>query len=266
MKYKIISINYIAAILMFAITLFSSCGDETDFSPYVESIPAANASVKFQHVAVPTGANFTVNWFLNNVKTSSVLVIDDLPKGISYGGSYPVAINYATVPAGSLNMKVEIPATSTVEASTLFTSTLALEGGKNYTTFVVGASPDYSAYTVLDDLTVGDPTKTYVRFLNVISNSPIAGYDLSINQLSSNAVIYSGVAYLGGNNTFIPITPIPDLESTTYEVQLREVGTTTIVAKFTFTPRKGRVYTFYSYGLVGGPTANVPKLTYYTNK
>lgn len=266
MKNKIIFINKIASLLMFAITLFTSCGDETDFAPYVEYVPSANASVKFQHVAVPSGANFTVNWFLNDVKTSSVLVTTGLPKGISYGGQYPAAINYTTVPAGSPNMKVEIPATETVAASTLFTSPLVLEGGKNYTTFVVGTSPDYSAYTVSDDLTVGDPTKTYVRFLNVISNSPIDGYDLSIKELNSNAVIYSGVTYLEGNNAFIPITPIPDLESTTYEVQLRTVGTTTIIAKFTFTPRKGRVYTFYSYGLVGGPTANVPKLTYYTNK
>lgn len=268
MKNKIISINKIAILLTFAIILFSSCGDETDFAPYAESIPEANASVKFQHVANgPAGVNFRVNWLLNDVKTSSVLLTTvAMPLGILYAGQYPAAINYATVPAGSPNMKVEIPATATVAASTLFTSPLVLEGGKNYTTFVVGASPDYSAYTVLDDLTVGDPTKAYIRFLNVISNSSVAGYDLSISQLNSNAVIYSGVTYLKGNSAFIPITPIPDLESTTYEVQLRTVSTATIVARFTFTPRKGRVYTIYSYGLAGGPAATVPRLTFYTNK
>ncbi|MDD5149269.1 MAG: DUF4397 domain-containing protein [Flavobacterium sp.] len=270
MKNKIITINKLLATALLTLVLFTSCGDETNFAPYAESIPAANASVKFQHTAVgPAGVNFTVNWSLNDVKTSSVLVTTGLPLGIAYGKQYPDAINYTTVPAGSPNMKVEIPATDTVPASTLFTSPLVLEGGKNYTTFVVGSSPNYSAYTVGDNLTVGDPTKAYVRFLNVISNSPVTGYDLSIKELNSNAVIYSGVNYLGGNTAFIPITPIADLESTTYEVQLRTVGTTTIVAKFTFTPRKGRVYTFYSYGYVGGiptSTKNIPALTYYTNK
>jgi len=261
---------------MFVITLFS-CGEDHNFTPYAGSLndfTYQQAQVKFLNATIgPNGTNFGVNWFVNDVKTSAVVVTTGLPLGIASGGQYPASINYAFVPGGSQTMKVEIPATATVAASTLLTSPLVVEGYKNYSTFVVGASPTYAVYTVADDLTVTDPTKAYIRFLNVIPNSPTTGYDLSIKELNSNALLYSGVKYLGGKAAFIPITPIPDLESTTYEVQLRTVGTTTIVAKFTFTPRKGRVYTFVSRGYVGGlsagapsTTVNIPVLTFYTNK
>jgi hypothetical protein len=274
MKNKIISINKIATLVLFALTLFSSCGDDHNFTPYAESVDATAAKVKFLNATIgPNGTNFTVNWAVNNTKTSAVVVTSGLPLGIATGSQYPASINYALVPAGNQTMKVEIPATASVAASTVLTSPLAVEATKNYTTFVVGASPTYTAYTVSDDLTVADPTKAYIRFLNVIPNSPAVGYDLSIKELNSNALVYTGVKYLSGNIAFIPITPIPALESTTYEVQLRTVGTATIVAKFTLTPRKGRVYTFFSRGYAGGlsagapsATVNIPVLTFYTNK
>lgn len=270
MKNKITTIHKLLATTLLSLVLFSSCGDESNFAPYAESVPTTNASVKFEHVAVgPAGVNFNVNWFLNDVKTSAVLLTTGgLPLGIAFNGQYPAAINYATVAAGSPTMKIEIPATSALAASTVYTGPLTLEANKNYTSFLVGTSPNYTVFNVADDLTVTDASKAYIRFFNFISNSPTTGYDVSISQLNSNAVIYSGVSYLGGNKTFIPITPVADLESATYEVQLRTAGTTTVVAKFTITPRKGRIYTFYSYGYVGGlpATKNLPLITYYTNK
>jgi len=274
MKKNIITLNKIAALLMLALTLFSSCGDDHNFTPYAESVSATTAKVKFQNTTIgPGGTNFTVNWTVNDTKTSSIAVLTGLPLGVATGGQYPASINYALVPAGNQTMKVEIPATSTVAVSTVLTSPLVLEATKNYTTFLVGASPTYSAYTVTDDLTIADPTKAYIRFLNLIPNSPVAGYDLSIKELNSNALVYSGVKYLSGSQAFIPITPVPDLDATTYEVQLRTVGTATIIAKFTLTPRKGRIYTFFARGYMGGLSAglpsltvNIPVLTYYTNK
>ena len=268
MKNKIISINKIATLVLFSLTLFSSCGDDHNFTPYAESVPTANANVKFLHTAIgPAGVNFSVNWFLNDVKSSALLVITGLPLGTPYGSAFPTSF-YTSVPSGNLNMKAEIPATATVAASTVLTSPLVVEAGKNYSTFLIGAAAPYAVYTVTDDLTVADPTKAYIRFLNVISNTPATGYDLSIKELNSNAVIFSGVIYLGGNKAFIPITPVADDSSVAYEAQLRTPGTTTIVSKVAITPRKGRIYTFYSGGYVGGlpATKNLPVLGWYTNK
>lgn len=259
---------------MIALALLSSCGDENDFTSYADNVSTTAAKVKFLNTTIgPNGTNFTVNWFLNDIKTTAVVVTSGLPMGIATGNQYPASINYALVPAINQNIKVEIPATSTVPASTLFKTSLSLEENKNYTTFAVGTSPNYSSYTVTDDLITADPTKAYIRFLNVIPNSPVTGYDLSIKELNSNAVIFKDVAYLRGNMVFIPITPVADQESTPYEVQLRTAGGTTIVAKTTIIPRKGRVYTFFSRGYVGGlsnglpsATVNIPVLAFYTNK
>lgn len=263
-------------VALLSLGLFSSCGDETDFSPYKERVSENDALLKFINTAIgPDGKNFSVNWYLNDVKTSAVNLLSGLPLGIGYGGGYPAAINYSLTPSGNKNIKVEIPATATTAASIVLTVPLDTEAKKNYTSFLVGAGPAYSAYTINDDLSVvnQDPTKAYIRFINVIPNSPVTGYDLSIKELNSNEVIYTGVKYLEGNEMFIPIIPIPDLESATYEVQLRTAGTTTIVSKISLTPRKGRVYTFLSRGYVGGlsnglpsATVNIPVITYYTNK
>lgn len=276
MKNIKITVTKYLGIAVLSAGLFSSCGDETNFSPYKESVSETAALVKFQNTAVgPDGKNFNVNWFLDDIKTTAVTVSSGLPLGTGYGGGYPAAINYSLVPSGTKNLKVEIPATQTAAAATLFNAPITVEAKKNYTSFVVGVTPNYSAYTINDDLSVADqdPTKAYIRFINVISNSPVTGYDLSIKELNSNAVIYTGVKYLQGNEVFIPITPIIDSESATYEVQLREVGTATVVSKSTITPRKGRVYTYFCRGYVGGlsnglpsATVNVPVLAFYTNK
>ncbi|MCG9791835.1 DUF4397 domain-containing protein [Flavobacterium algicola] len=272
---KITLTKYIG-LSFFALGFLSSCGDETNFSPNKEEVDATAAFVKFNNATIgPNGTNFMVNWYLNDIKTTSGAISTTLPLGVGPGGSYPAAINYAQVPSGSATMKVEIPATATVPASTVTTSTFVTEAQMNYSTFVVGASPTYSTYTLKDDLSVSltDPTKAYVRFVNLISNSPAEGYDISILELNSNAVIFSGVKYLLGSEIFIPITAVADDSSVAYELQMRTVGTTTIVAKLAFTPRKGRVYTLFNKGYVGGlsngapsTTVNIPAITYFTNK
>ena len=173
MKNKII--NSLFALLVLG---FVSCGEESNMSPYYQSVTETNAQVKFEHVAIgPSGTNFNVNWFINDTKTSGALTTTGLPLGIAYGGQYPVSINYALVPAGNNTMKVEIPATATVPAATVITKPLVVEAGKNYTTFLVGTSPNYTDFTVNDDLTVTDPTKAYIRFLNFVSNTNVAEQD-----------------------------------------------------------------------------------------
>ncbi|TDE05401.1 DUF4397 domain-containing protein [Flavobacterium hiemivividum] len=276
MKNIKITITKYLGLAVLSLGIFSSCGDETNFSPYKESVSPNDALVKFQHTAIgPDGKNFSAIWYVDDVKTSGVTVLSGLPIGTNYGSGYPASINYSLIPSGTKNLRVETPATATVAASTLFTSPFNIEAKKNYTSFIVGLSPNYTAHTIKDDLsvTLTDPTKAYIRFINVITNTPTTGFDFSIKELNSNAVIYSGVTYLKGNEAFIPIIPIPDLESSTYEVQLRTVGTATIVAKTTLTPRKGRAYTFFSRGYVGGlnnglpsATVNIPVLTFFTNK
>ena len=274
---KIIAKGFFTTLIVTA-TLLTSCGEEHNFYPNATHVSDKDAKVKFTNATIgPNGTNFTVNWFANDVKATSVTVtaLNGLPLGVPYGSQFPATINYSLVAAGNQSIKVEVPQTATLPASTLLTFPLNLEAQSYYSTFIVGSSPNYASYTVKDDLSVAnsDPSKAYIRFLNLIPNSPADGYDLSIKELNSNTIIYSKVKYLSGNEVFIPITAVPDLETTTYEIQLRTIGTTTVVAKGTLTPRKGRIYTLFCRGYVGGlnnglpsTTVNIPVVTFYTNK
>ncbi len=265
------------SITILSLGMFTSCGDETNFSPYKESVDENAAFVKLINTTIgPLGTNFTVNWYLDDTKISSgVASTTGYINGVGTGSQFPASTNYAQIPSGTAALKVEIPATATVPASTVKTENLTTEAQKNYTSFIAGASPNYVVYTLKDDLSVvqNDPNKAYIRFINLIPNSPATGYDLSIKELNSNAVLLSGVKYLAGNETFIPIPTPSDLEIDTFEFQIREVGSTTVVKNVSFTPRKGRVYTIFCRGYVGGlsngntsTTVNIPVLTYYTNK
>jgi hypothetical protein len=154
---------------------------------------------------------------------------------------------------------------------------------------LVGLSPNYSVFTLNDDLSVStiNSSKAYVRFINLIANTPVAGYDLGIIKITpatsttpltrTEVKTYTNVVYKGGSEVFVPLETIPENENSPYEVELRTPGTTTVIAKLAtsanFNPRPGRIYTVYARGYVGGlsgglpsTTVNIPALSFYTNK
>jgi Domain of unknown function (DUF4397) len=274
--------------LIFASMMFlllSSCEKDHNFTPYQETIPESSAKVKFIHTAVgPLGVNFRVNYAVNDQKISAISVTSGLPTGLTYNSQYPLPINYAFVPSGNQSLKVVIPATTTVPESQVSTGSLVSEAGKNYSCFLTGTSPNYSVFQVNDDFSVieADKSKAYIRFLNLITNTPAAGYDIALikttpatsttPEIKTVVKTFSGVIYKGAGEVFVPIDVIPETENTPYEIQLRAAGvTTTFIARLLtgFIPRAGRVYTLYSVGIAGGlpnATTNVPTVTFYTNR
>jgi Domain of unknown function (DUF4397) len=284
MKNKFIKLTRALLPALVGIALLS-CDDEHVFQQLEQPVASNAASVKFIHTAVgPAGTNFTINYFGNdNVKYTPVAISTGLPIGFGIGGTFPASINYGTVLAGKQTMKVVIPATTTVPESVLLTQDLNLEVGKRYSNFLVGF-PAYTNYTIADDFSVAsDPSKCYVRFINAITNTPAAGYDLVVTKTvpatsTTPSVVkevakFSNIGYLAGSTAFIAMEPNLQTESIAYAVQLRTAGTTTVIASTTLTPRSSRIYTFFSRGLVGGlsagapsTTVNIPAITFYTNR
>jgi hypothetical protein len=262
-----------------------SCDDEHVFQQLETPVASNAASVKFIHTAIgPAGTNFTVNYFGNdNLKYTPVAISTGLPIGFGVGSTFPASINYGSVQAGKQNMKVVIPATATVPSSVLLTQELTLEAGKRYSNFLVGF-PTYTNYTIEDNFSVAsDPKMCYIRFINTVTNTPTAGYDLVVTKkvpatpttpsFVKEVAKFSNVGYLAGSTAFIPMEPNTQTESIAFDVQLRTAGTTTVVASTTITPRSSRIYTFFSRGLVGGlsnglpsTTVNIPVISFYTNR
>ncbi|MEO0059505.1 MAG: hypothetical protein RLZZ312_1152 [Bacteroidota bacterium] len=270
-----------------------SCDDKHDFNNNDSAIDANAAKLKFVHTAVgASGTNFTVNFSVDNKKVSAINVATGLPLGVGIGTTYPSPLNYALVSSGSQSMSVVIPARAAVATTTtapgipaftetpVLTAPLVTEAGKNYTSFLVGFAPTYAIHTVNDDFSMVNPSSAnaFVRYINLITNTPAAGYEVVISKTSPVPTVvlqtFSSIGYLGGNPAFVPIPTILDTESTPYTVQLRVTGTTVVVASIAnFVPRPGRTYTLFSRGRVGGlsngapsTTVNIPVLTFYTNR
>jgi hypothetical protein len=289
---------------------FGSCGEDHDFTPFESKVNLENvANVKFVHAAIgPAGANFTINYFVNDIKISALTVTTDLPIGIPYGSIYPAPINYALIPPGTQVLKANTPvraATATVPAVpaiTIFDGNVVTEKGKFYTNFLISTPPlitpaFYSTYQINDDFTPAelDKTKAYIRFINVISNSAAAGYDLGIIKTTSiiggtpvvtrEIQTFTNITFKGGDEKFIAIEPQEPTDTRGYQLQVRVAGsprnipatiTGTTIANLTnaspatnFVPRAGRVYTIFCRGIIGGvPTATVnpPVVTFFTNR
>lgn len=295
---------------LLAVALLNSCGDEHDFTPYADSAPENAANLKFIHTAVgANGTNFQVNYFMGAEKISAVGVTVGNPVGTSFGSIFPVS-NYSLVTSGEQTLTIvspKIAATATVAeipSVERFTGKLTTEKGKYYSNFLVGTLPNvtpvtYSTYQINDDLSVAaDKTKAYIRFVNLISNTPTVGYDLGIIKTTSIAGItpvttkeiqtYKNVTFKGGDEKFIAIEAQDPTDSRGYQIQLRVAGSAANNPTLTapslvrnqansgtgvFVPRAGRVYTIYCGGFAGGlsaglpsATINVPNISWYTNK
>ena len=289
-----------AIVPLLAVAMISSCGDENNFTPYATSTPENAANVKFIHTAVgAAGTNFQVNYFMGADKITSVGVTVGLPIGMSYGSPYPVVINYALINSGEQPLTITSPliaattTTAAIPAVERFIGKITTEKGKFYSSFLIGSLPNttpvtYSTFQVNDDLSVVnlDKTKAYIRFINVITNAPVTGYELGIIKTTSingaattvttEIQTYKNVAFKGGDEKFIAIEAQNPTDSRGYQLQLRVAGSASnnptlaapaLVANLgntgatAFVPRSGRVYTIYCRGFAGGLSAGAPSAT-----
>jgi Domain of unknown function (DUF4397) len=270
-------------LLAFGLAMASGCGDENNFTPYNIPISAANANVKFIHAAVgpltgTTSTNFQVNYFVNDKKTTAILAPAILPAfylplGIGYANQFPSTNNYITVEAGTINLKAVEPeknlvppsATATIPASTKSTSTVTYDAGKNYSTFLIGMSPNYEILNLKDDLSPVSKTAStaFVRFLNLVPNGPAAGYDFRVFKLipatpllpaTRVELINSFAVGYKSNQSFMPVDAIPFSESASYVYELRVPGSPlafVFQGTANFAPRAGRAYTVFASGMTG---------------
>lgn len=227
------------------ILALTSCGDENDFTPYETTVDTENlANVKFVHAAVgPNGTNFQINYFTGTEKITAVAVTTGQPIGMNFGSQYPLPINYVQMKPGNQPLTAVTPVTP---ATTIYNGTIVTEKGKYYTSFLLSTPPTvtppvYSTYQINDDLTVAnlDKTKAYIRFINVISNSAPAGYDLGLIKetsiiggtpvTTSEIYTYKNVTFKGGDEKFIAIEPQDPKDTRGYQLQVRVAGSPKIL-------------------------------------
>ncbi|QHV97036.1 DUF4397 domain-containing protein [Spirosoma endbachense] len=252
--------HILKSILLFSTgLLLLACGDEANFLDSVA--PSAGARVKFYNLAPDVTG---VDIYVNDQKFSGVNTVPpatSLP--LSYTNSFP-SLDYARVTPGTAKVKIVAPASTTASSdATLATTDLTTQADTYTSVFFYGNAPTYSSLVLTDNLTAADPTKAYVRFINLVSGADAsATYDLAIN----GVVVATGIAPLKGVATFTSIPAIA-YNTTAVPVQLRTAGTTTVVgAATTLQPYAGRFYTFIARGNVGGTGARAVGITASTNR
>jgi len=231
----------IAYIFLFAgfTGLFQSCGEEWDSLQSVQV--AEGARVKFFHAAVDVpGVVISVN---DKIVSGVLNTTNNVPAGVIYGSLFPI-LDYATVAGGTARVKVTVPATATTPEVNL-NANVNVDNGKYYTVHAIGNAGTYSFAVTEDDLSVADPNKTYVRFVNAMATTPTGGIEFVVN----NVVAATKTAVSSGKEDFIAFDqPGP----TRFTVVLRQTGTTAALSTLSsLNFVRGKKYTVVARGLAG---------------
>jgi hypothetical protein len=227
--------------------LMAACGTENDILRNQEL--STGARVKFIH-AVVDGPG--VNIFANTAKINGT--------ALPYGGSFPT--EYSALPAGQATLRVATVASGTVAEATVLQAPVTLENDKYYSVVATGvvSSTATPPRTLLltDDLTVPDPTKNYVRVLNLLTSGQ--AIDLAIG---TAAPVLTNVP---ANTASGYVAIEPNAATAPYLFQARLTGTTPQIGGNASiqTLNRGRKYTIVVRGVVGRTGAAAPALSQYT--
>jgi hypothetical protein len=235
---KKITISSLVKVIILSL-LTIACGEEQIYFPDVV-ISEASAKIRFVHAASDASG---VNFYLNDAKISSGAAANSV---IAYASAFPVS-NYVSLAGGSFGLKATVPATASVAAVTLASSTLSAESNKFYSVFLAGVAPDYETLVVNDDFSsVTFNGSSYIRFVNLIHNST---NKLTVTaKLGTDApiIIAQNVAFKE-SSAFMAI-PIGD-----YTIELRDAVTNALLASASATNRllaANRTYTFFARGQI----------------
>jgi len=255
--------TYTYLIALLAIGLGWSCQRETLLIP---STPTpAGARLKLVHAA-PEAAS--VDLYVNGQKisaglptgASSISAGTGTPTAITFGATFPgLTANYAVVSSGQVPVTLSSPAATTAgSATTVATQTLSLTDGSYYSLLVLGTGTQPQVTLISDEFnTAIDPALFYVRFINLIPNSP--AYDLA---LATGPLITSNVAYQSAS-PFVGV----DISANASFVFRSTGATTSAGTGLTFTgSTAGRVITVVAQGIVGRTGTQAPRLNVYVNR
>jgi subtilisin family serine protease len=148
---------------------------------------------------------------------------------------------YAGLPPGTYNVKV-VPAGATTPV--VIEADLTLEAGNEYTVAAVNLLADIEPLVLVDDNTPPAAGDAHVRFLHASPDAPAV--DIAV--AGGGPVLFSDVE-------FKEVSDYLPLAAGTYDLEVRLVGTTTIVLPLPgITLTEGEIYTAYAVGQVGAGT------------
>ncbi|MFZ1749673.1 MAG: DUF4397 domain-containing protein [Saprospiraceae bacterium] len=227
----------------------SSCGDEYDYLASVQSA-VNSAKLKVIHAAPDTtGVILKIDGkVVSGVNTAA----NGTPGLVNFASFFPLS-EYFTVEPGNKKLTVTF-SSADLKTQADFNSDIKLDANKFYSAYIVGTKPNYSVIYGVDDLSAIDPTKTHVRFVNTVSNTPSIGYEVLLN----NVVTDTKTSMTNGTDNFIAL----DQDGTQrFTIVVRQKGTTTALSTLSnLNFLKGKKYTLLIRG-INGATSTAQKVT-----
>ncbi len=224
----------------------AACGDENNILR--NQVTASGARVKFIHAVVDGPA---VDIFANDAKITGA--------SLTYGSPFPT--EYSVIAPGTVNIKVATPVSGTLASATVLTVPVPLENDKYYTIAATGSTTAPAGVLIVDDLSVPDATKNYIRVLNLLTTGQTV--DVNVGTAAPNIIRVAP-------RTASPyIAVAPNASTAPYAIQAFATGTTTPQLGTTLnfsTLNLGRKYTIVIRGAVGRTGAAAPTLSQVTNK
>lgn len=226
-----------------AVSLLASCGEERNFLDSATPV-GSGARIKVFHAAVDVPG---VVVSVNDKIVSGVLTTSGTTPGlVTIGSLFPI-LDYAVVPAGTAKVKVTAPASGTTSEKVLSTD-VSLTDGKFYTIHAIGNAGTYNFLVSEDDLSIPDPDKTYIRFINAMTTTPAAGLEFVVN----NAVASTEAGLSDGKEAFVTYD---QPGSTRFTIVIREAGKTAALSTLSnLNLVRGKKYTIVARGIVGNTT------------
>ncbi len=236
-------------------SLCISCADEHEFFPQMQVAEGTN--VKFVHAASDAkGVNFYVN--------SAVVPPSTAPNYNAYLSTFPVT-NYAVLGAGSLAVKVAVPATDVIPESVLGNVSVTANNNENRTIALVGVSPSYEVISIDDNLSTAPlDGKAYVRLVNFIHNSTNSIY-LEVTDGNNVTTTYFKNTPYKSASAFVGL-PFGSYTN----IRIKDGVTNAVIATSANTVwalTANKVYTYYATGQIGQTsTALRPTLSRMINR
>lgn len=190
-------------------------------------------------------------WGLFNFGISGVMFVHASPDAPAVDirlGALPAARNlafgdntpYRFTLSGTRSIRVNVAGTST----TVISARPRLERGTFYSVFAANQVAAIEPVVTVDDLTPPANGLAHARFIHLSPNAPAV--DIAV----------TGGPVVWGNASFKDATAFTPLAAGTYDLEVRLAGSSTVVLPLPgIRLERGRIYTFYAKGLVGGAGA-----------
>jgi hypothetical protein len=252
----------INTLLISIIAIAGSCTKKTEYLAERTFIQADNALLKINYLSA-YAANPGVQLSINNTRVSGVITgRTPFPGGgfNTNGQSFP---DYLALTPGVNTLSIAIPKKGTnVDSVVLFTTSLSLVAGKNYTAHVTDTAANTKVKVITDSLAEPANGQAKYIFLNMMPNVAFVDLYYGANKIAG------GISYLNSSPYFtLPATP-----SFSDTFKIRETGTSATSTPLAFyvssnTLLNKRVYSAFALGYKGSSAASTkPYISFLLNQ